>query len=77
MMKFFLLLTASIILGSALYIILHFVFDSDKSTSVSISVSAAVAGLVAEYIRPYFKTLEQKQKDEISKRVRKNLNNRG
>ena len=77
MKRLLLLLTASIIIGSALFVIFHLVFDFDKSLSFSISLSAAVAGLVGEYVRPYCKSLEQKQKDEISRRVRKNLSHRG
>jgi membrane associated rhomboid family serine protease len=76
-MKTFLsLLAASLIVGLACFVIFHFVFSFDESTSLSISISAAIAGIIGEYLRPYFKSLAQKQKDTISKRARRNLKRR-
>jgi hypothetical protein len=73
-MKTFLsLLAASLIVGLACFVIFHFVFSFDESTSISISISAVFAGIIGEYLRPYFYSLAQKQKDKKSKRARRNL----
>lgn len=76
MNRFLFLVAGAVLSGLACFLILHFIFSMDKSSSFIISSSGAVAGIVTEYLRPYFISLEQKQKDEITNRVRRNLTHR-
>ncbi len=73
-MKLFLcLLIAALLVGSACFAILYYVFHMHRTDSLMTSVVAATAGIMIEYLRPYFVTLEKEQKDRITNRVRRNL----
>jgi hypothetical protein len=67
-------LAASLLPGFACYLTSYFLIFSDVASSCNRNITVAVTGLVGAYLRPYFISLEQKQKDMISEMVRKNLN---
>jgi len=73
MKKFIFLFIASLIIGSVVYTVMYLVVHIDKNQSLSVAVGAAMAGIITEYLRPYFVKLEKQQKDSITNRVRRNL----
>lgn len=73
MKKFLLLFTASNIVGLFCLLTCYYLFSMKKATAITIGMIAVVTGLITEYLRPFFVTLKQRQKEEISRRVRRNL----
>lgn len=73
MKKFLLLFTASIIVGLFCLLTGYYLFSMKKATAITIGMITVVTGLITEYLRPFFVTLKQRQKEEISRRVRRNL----
>jgi hypothetical protein len=76
MKKFFINLTAAIIIGVFIFIISYWLFSLEKHMAISFAISGAIPALIAEYLRPYFIAQGKKQEEDIYKRVTRNLGRR-
>jgi hypothetical protein len=54
MKNFIALLIASLIVGFGCYLLFYFIFGMDRQNAITIAFSTATAGLVVQYLRPYF-----------------------